>query len=114
MYNRLNKSGRFFLISTIKHELMHKRICKLLIKESKPKIKIYYTSKYDFSGICQFNYPDFTNKNELYIFKLVFINFIHLVWDFIYGFLFLNSLNYSLYEFLLNNYLVIKLIKKRK
>ena len=114
MYNQLNRLDRFSLVSVIKHELMHKRICKLLIKESKPKIKIYYhKSKNNFEGVCQFNYPKFKNKNGLYIFKLVFINFIHLVWDFLYGFLFQNSLNYSLYKFLLNNYLVIKLILRK-
>jgi len=114
IYNKSNKLGRFLLNFVIKHELIHKRICKSFIKESKPKIKIYYVSKYDFGGACQFNYPEFLNKNELYIFKLIFINFIHLIWDFLCGFVFLNSLNYSLYKFLLNNYLVIKLILRKE
>lgn len=113
---QLNRIDKYTLIFVIKHELMHKKICNL-IKGSNPEIKIYCknpNSKWGitFIGNCYSNYPVLSNKNKLSYLKLIFVRFIHFVWDLLCGFIFLESIPYNFYLFLSEVYYYIKIILK--
>ena len=113
---QLNRINKYTLLFVIKHELIHKKICRL-VKDSNSEIKIYCkfsNSKWrtTFIGECYCNYPKLSNKNKLSYLKLIFVSFIHFVWDLLCGLIFLESIPYNFYLFLSNIYRYINIILK--
>lgn len=111
---QLNRIDKYTLLFVIKHELIHKRICRL-VKGSNSEIEIYCKSSNSkwgttFIGNCYYKYPTLSNKNKLSCLKRIFVSFIHFVWDLLCGFIFLESLPYNLYLFLSETYLYINII----